>query len=526
MRYHDPTTGAHTRAAPGSRTLPGAWRVWLVTLVGLLNLLLYHYGISAAYPLDDGLRSIRPGWASLAFFDPWAGLRLAAVFALLTLGYAAALHLFARSPTRQHSTVILIVVVWLAASVTLLRAYPGESNDIFDYLFRGRMLAEFGTSPLAISPTPFRSQLFYERITWRGQVDTYGPLWEYASGAVAWIVGRLPGEDRDRLAWYIQGYRLLAIGLAGVCGALIGTIVRRAAPQAVSAALLAWFWNPLLLITTAVGAHNDVLMLVGILATFWCFQRRFWVAGFLVLVLAAHVKLTALLILPVLVAWLVRRQGWPTALRVGAMAAVLALPLSWVLYAPLGGWATLPRMLAERARFLANSPADLAYRLLQVEWGWAEAAARQATTFGATVVFGLAAVGLCWAWIASTRRPADTPLWRATVALTMAYLLIGCFWFQHWYVLWVLAPATLLPTSRFTRVLLPAYSLGVFTGQLAGGYVAQAGLAGITPVQGATLVVLIQTVPLLVAAIVSVNREQKPGARSQASRGASEQVTG
>jgi hypothetical protein len=79
----------------------------------------------------------------------------------------------------------------------LLFAYPGESLDIFDYTFRGRMLVEYGASPLAISPTPYSDRPFYRFITWRGQVDTYGPLWEYASGSVAWAVGRLLPRPLD-----------------------------------------------------------------------------------------------------------------------------------------------------------------------------------------------------------------------------------------------------------------------------------------------------------------------------------------
>ncbi len=63
----------------------------------------------------------------------------------------------------------------------------------------------------------------------------------------------------DSLIAYILGYRLMAIMLAGVCGALIAAIVRRHAPQQVPAALLVWLWNPLPLVTTAIGAHNDML---------------------------------------------------------------------------------------------------------------------------------------------------------------------------------------------------------------------------------------------------------------------------
>src|SRR5262249_44020656 len=201
-----------------------------------------------------------------------------------------------------------------------------------------------------------------------------GPLWEYASGAVAWVVEYVFGLSNSHVA-YIVGYRLMAMLLVGLCGLLIGLIVRRASPEHTSAALLAWLWNPLLIITSAIGAHNDLLMVLMMVLAFWLFQRRAWVWGLLALILAGHVKLTALLILPIVGLWLLRQRGLLGALRDGAVALVLAVPLSWLLYAPFGGWDTLRRMLQERARLLINSPADLVYRVLQERYGWSETAA-------------------------------------------------------------------------------------------------------------------------------------------------------
>ena len=216
----------------------------------------------------------------------------------------------------------MIVGGWLLSSAVLLGAYPGESLDIFDYLFRGRLQVALGVSPLATPPALFANQLFYPYVNWTTYVDTYGPLWEYASGAVAAMVGAVACDCPASLASYVLGYRLLAIGLAGLCGVLIYTITAYRSPQLAPAALLAWLWNPLLLTATAIGAHNDMLMLVLILAAVLLFQRQRWLLGLLALALAAHVKLTALLLLPVLGLWLARRCGWWRAIRISSVAGV------------------------------------------------------------------------------------------------------------------------------------------------------------------------------------------------------------
>jgi len=405
-------------------------RMGVLIGIGLANTLLYALGVAARYPLVIGLQHPRANWSTLVDYSLQAGFIHAGVYALLILGYMLALRLMVRLDGRMPRMAITVIFVgWLLFSAVLLRAYPGESLDIFDYSFRGRMLVESGASPLAVAPVAFQSQPFYEYITWRGQVDTYGPLWEYASATVAGAVQYLAGRA-DSLAAYIIGYRLMAIAFAGLCGAAIAAIVHRSAPQHVGAALLAWLWNPLLLTTTAIGAHNDILMMLAVLAALLLFQRRRWVWGLLALVLAAHVKLTALLILPIVALWLLRRCGWLRAIRIGALAFGLAIPASWILYAPLGGWVTLRRMLQERSRLLINSPADLVYRMLQERFGWAEPAAWRVTTLGATLLFFIGA------------------------AVTLVYLLIGSFWFQHWYLLWVLAPAALLPANRWALTLL------------------------------------------------------------------------
>jgi hypothetical protein len=323
------------------------------------------------------------------------------------------------------------------------------------------MLAEHGASPLASVPSQFADQPLYAYVHWVDHVDTYGPLWEYVSWAVTALVGRGGwGGEQALLLASISGYRLLAIGLTGLCGVVVAAMVRQRAPELVPAALVAWLWNPLLLTASAVGAHNDLPMLLLLLLALWCFQSERAVPGLVALGLAAHVKLTALLVLPLLLLELLRRHGWWRALGAGTAALLILAPLSWLLYAPLGGWATLPRMLAERVRLSANSVAYALYWLLQ-RAGWDELAAWQVTARGATLLFVLAALPLLWRfWRAPLAQPrSDARLWRAASRLTLLYLAVGSFWFQHWYVLWALAPAVLAPEHRLARVTLPLCTL-------------------------------------------------------------------
>ena len=494
------------------------WRAQrILLLIGLASIGLYAW-LALRYPLLPGLASGRANWATLADGSLAAGLLHAAVYGLLVVLYVLALRSALRLPaaTRGVRASSLVWGGWLVMVATLLCAYPGESLDIFDYLFRGRMLAEYGASPLALSPTPFATRPFYRFITWRGQVDTYGPLWEYASGALGWAVGHLLprplSETTPALAAYITAYRLLAISVSGLSGALVYQIVRRHSPALAPAALLAWLWNPLLLTASAVGAHNDLLLALWLLAALWLLQRNHWLLGLLALLLAAHVKLTALLLLPVVALWLIRRIGWRAAVARGLLTLACALPLSWLLYAPLGGWATLPRMLRERTQFLANTPADLLYRWLQERAGWDELAARQLATLGATLLFCLIAAGLIAVMLnaLAALRPAatraapvdDAALWRCGLAVTTAYLLVGGFWFMPWYVLWALPLAALMPASRWMRWWLPALTLGALWSGLAADSLTFTRATQLSPTQVSWVSVSLLVTPLVVAALL------------------------
>ena len=483
-----------------------AWRVATgpaagLVVLALVGVILYRQGITQRYPLVDGL--VRPGlsWTKIAGLSFRAGWAHAGIYGLLVLCYMLGLRLGSRiRPRNVPAAIAVIVAGWLLFSVSLLGAYPGESLDIFDYLVRGRMQVEFGVSPLVTTPDAYPDQPFYDYATWKGWVDAYGPLWEYPSGIVARAVGAL---SRGRLEDYITGYRILAIMMAGVCGALIYLIVRRSSPQHTAVAMVAWFWNPLLLISTAVGAHNDGIMLAWILVALLLVQRERWLLGIVALGLAAHVKVTALLLMPVLIVWLVRRRGWKHAFALSAAALVLLAPLSWALYEPLGGWQTLPRMLRERAILTYNSPANIVYDLFRERWDWGPTRARQAAIRGATMLFLVLAAGLLLRQWQQTRLSADDRvLWRWGIAMTMTYLIVGCFWFQAWYLMWVLALAALLPADRFTLSLMPLFSLGALWSYISTDVLIHARPRLLRPIQIDSIMVATLLAPMVCALLV------------------------
>lgn len=502
--------------------------VWLAVL-GLSTAGLYAFGLALRYPLLEGIWHPRHNWAQLVGGATIPALLLhLGVYTAAVLLYTMAMRLLKRAPVRvsDHRRVIAVIVGgWLLASLVLLAVAPGgEAHDVFDYLFRGRMFVEFGGSPLADAPEIFQDRPFYRYITWTDHVDTYGPVWEYASAAVAattralllatgrWHEGAAQCPDSTPsclvLLSYVLAYRVLAVALAGMCGWLVYGMVGRVTPTLALAALLTWLWNPLLLVSSAVGAHNDMLMLVLVLASFWALQRRWWMGALLLFVLAAHVKLTALTLAPLYGLWLVRQLGWRQALTYAAVTAVLGLVISWVLYTPLGGWATLPRMLEERQRYVALSFHHVLYRLLY-DRGVDSAFTRLITIDWPTLIYAIGSVVITGSMVGWQRADSTQPrtgdmriFWQTALGVNLFYLLVGSFWFQPWYVLWALAPASLLPKSRLTRYVLPWLCAGALGSNVVADYLPQLPAPPLQRTGRVIATVLTTWLPALAAALL------------------------
>jgi hypothetical protein len=498
--------------------------------VASVSLVLYLL-LALQYPLGPSLDDPRANWASMVEPTWLAAIYHLLIYLGLILLYQKTLQLLTPSDAEREAfpryLILLILCTWLACSVVLMFMAPaGESHDIFDYLFRGRMMAEYQANPLEDVPRDFKLSTPYSRyLAWWKSVDTYGPVWEASSAAVSWSVHQIT----ERIGWwdvnapicpkspescrllivYVTGYRLLAIVLTGISGWLIFGMVRHSQASLAPLALAAWLLNPLTLFASALGGHNDAVMLALILLCWWFLQHQSPFLAMLSLILAAHVKLTALIWLPACALWIVWRWGWGRALKIALASLIGGLALSWLLYAPFGGWDTLPRMLDERSRFLANSVWRILYHQLIFKWGWSSQIALQLNTGLSNGLFLIGALIIpLWMfnfrpkrWQSNHNVPTDAEqsLWRLLRTIGMLYLVVGSFWFQHWYVLWVLAPAVLLPNSRFSRYMLPWLVFGALSSNFATSFLLATLLKNAPPILTYISVVAIIWGPLLIA---------------------------
>ncbi len=373
---------------------------------------------------------------------PALTLGIGLAFGSYVAGYLA---LRQAEPHGRHTLLIACVLIPpLASGFALLFIHPTSSLDLYDYLYRGHMAAQYGANSFVQTPEDLRSlDRLYWYTAWRRSPTAYGPLWELISVGVARIAG-------PNLFNLILGFKL--VSFAGWL-ATAGAIAVATPPGVRLLGLYLWLWNPLALWELAGAGHNDGVMLAWIMIAMACLRRRPLLALTLITVAALFKYVAALLWLPALAAILAQTPGWRERLSLTVQAGLVSAALVLIAYAPWwAGSATLEQFAARR-ELVSNTPFAL-YRAFVREHiphdVLLERIGRMTTTL---LVLGVAAA----TWL-SARRPQATTL--IGCGLLLWFQSVGTAWFQPWYLTWPLALAALHPRVGQLGGLLGALSLG------------------------------------------------------------------
>jgi alpha-1,6-mannosyltransferase len=190
-----------------------------------------------------------------------------------------------RHPDTALVRVLSIIALW---TVPVLFMPPLFSRDVYSYAAQGEMVSR-GVSPYLHGPTVLGPNRFLSLVDplWKNARAPYGPGWERLSGAVVHLA------RHDVLA-AIVGFR--AVALCGVVLMAWGIpVLARSVGRDQSVALALAVLNPLVLLVLLGGAHNDALMLGLLVAGCALARRHYALLGVVLCVLAAEVKIPALI---------------------------------------------------------------------------------------------------------------------------------------------------------------------------------------------------------------------------------------
>lgn len=211
---------------------------------------------------------------------PISGTDFVVLFALLSACYLVVVALARSVSVRAGLGTIAALHLMLALAPPLL------SSDVFNYLSYARLEVVHDVNPYLFAPAVEPQDPTYEFIGWPLQTSAYGPLFTLATLPLA-LLG---------LTASLWTFKLL-IGAASLgCVALVWKCAERLGRDPLPAALF-FGLNPIVVVFTVGGAHNDALMMLGALAGIYLLLAG-REAGTAAIVAAAGVKLSAAVVLP------------------------------------------------------------------------------------------------------------------------------------------------------------------------------------------------------------------------------------
>lgn len=359
-----------------------------------------------------------------------AYLRMVMAFAGLALFYVVGLR--AASQTKSKAAWVIVIAGTLAFTLVLLFMAPIDALDIYDNIFRGRIIGIYGGNPFRQTIADFPNDPFFKYPAWKTLTSAYGPLWEMLAGLTARLAGN--GILANLLA-----FKLLPgiFHLAGV--AVIVVFLRRTAPDhALSGALLLG-WNPVVLYETWGNGHNDMAMVFWILLAVVCVSRKRYTLATLSLVAGMLVKFIPVLLIPaaLLIGYRSLEKLRPRLWFI-SKTSLAALLLVAVAYLPFwNGFASFS--IGQRMQMFTTSIPAMIYRILIPTLGVSESAQLvSVSALGLLVVFSL------YQSFRMKNQELSHNFSSTAFNILAFYLMVTCLWFQQWYSLWLIGLAPLL----------------------------------------------------------------------------------
>ena len=377
--------------------------------------------------LPESVRPV-PSWLAGPFGNSGLALGNGGAVALLLVmlvSYVVAV----RASARLSARLVLMCIAAMYAIVLL--APPLLSTDVFSYQFYGRMGSLYGANAYLAGPHALALDPLYPYISskWAYTPTVYGPLFTELSNLLASL----------SIAASVFTYKAIAAcaGLGTV--ALVWHCARLRGIDPVKAVALVGL-NPLIVVYGVGGAHNDLLMMLGVMVGVYMILAHRDRPGSAMIVVAAAIKITA----GVMFAYALASGGGRRArdhrrdvlIGGGAAAALLAgLAFAWFGTGPLhllstiqmvqgrGDWHSIPGFIA--AEF-GPSPGHIVGSILEV------------------VLVGVCCVLLIRVW-RGTVDWIDAGGWTALALLLTASSLLP------WYVAWLMPLAALATDRRLWR---------------------------------------------------------------------------
>jgi hypothetical protein len=417
-----------------------------------------------------------------------------AMFALVFVLYLLAVPYLPRNISHRF---VLLTTLLLGGAYLFIPILT--SQDMFSYIAYARMGVVYHLNPLTTLPTSIASDAVYPLLYWIKQPSAYGPTWVIITCTLQWIALLLGFRHLLSIEMLL---RVLALSLHlgstqliwSISGHLPGSKLQRAGVNGRTLlekrhlrAMLAFAWNPFLLLEACVNAHSDTMIVFFVLLALWLLlpqvegKGRGYVLAALVLALVTSIKITLVLLLPGLLLFLWTRHmsdaRRESRVREVMLAAGVYFGTVVLLYAPFWQYGAVLQLLrvSPAITHSANSLYQFVFCLIASLKGIPipdvmGPGSRLEAIFHlvSMLLFATVYVALCLCSLATPRYVNTLPALIRWMAIAwLLYCVIGSPWFWPWYTITVFGLLALIEADgkvhRHVLFLSRPFPVGSFT---------------------------------------------------------------
>ncbi|HEX8995056.1 MAG TPA: glycosyltransferase 87 family protein [Ktedonobacterales bacterium] len=380
----------------------------------------------------------------------------------------------------------LVFIAPVVFSLILIWMQPVTTTDLYGYIARGYLYTHLHQNPMVNPAYKLPGGFAVDR-----PASPYGPAWLMVTALFSWI-------SNENLLVNMLLYKVFAALFIVIAMALIDQLARRLYPERRLRIAALFGWSPLLLFESVGAGHNDIVMMVCVLAAFALMLRGRAQLAFAFLTLGALIKYVSAFFVPLWLVYELRHRALTSVRpapsrpatgfqqRIGSFARsvrhmlneldggatmrllaetlFIGLALVVLFYAPFWEGIKTFNGLGQQLRPLYYNSSIVQFITAPLELLVQPA---QYPALDKTVRLVFYALFIIYAGIQTHRLWVLGPqadlrdLLTASAKVTFATLALITFWFQPWYIVWLLAlgPLSRQPYARRQGVLMSAGAL-------------------------------------------------------------------
>ena len=221
------------------------------------------------------------------------------LFTILFLIYVLIAKKYKQIFKSKKQIIISIVVVSILFAIVI----PYTSTDVYSYIANGWSASHYGENPYYVSTGEIvdatgQNEPMFNKVAncWRYETVVYGPLWTAICTVLSWL-------SLGNIDWALLVFKMANL-LVHLCNCLLIYKITKK-----NLFVILYGLNPFILFEALSNVHNDIFIILFILlAIYFTIRKKNLFIAVAFVVLATAIKYLAILILPFIVLYYVRKK--------------------------------------------------------------------------------------------------------------------------------------------------------------------------------------------------------------------------